>query len=116
MPRSLAYANVFFAIADPTRRAILDALLSSDQTAGELYQRTVQAVSKLGQSAFSQHLGVLRQAGLIVSRPSGTFRLYRLNPEPLAEVVDWASHYSKFWDEKLDSLDSYMEKRGLQSK
>jgi DNA-binding transcriptional ArsR family regulator len=106
MSRTQAHASVFFAIADPTRRAILDALLKSDQTVGEL----LKAFSKVSQSAFSQHLAVLRKAGLVIAQRSGTFQRYRLNPEPLAEVVDWASHYSKFWDNKLDALDSYLEK------
>jgi DNA-binding transcriptional ArsR family regulator len=106
--RALAHSSVFFAIADPTRRAILDTLREGDRTVGELFATAARAVGRMTQSAFSQHLAVLRAAGIVRSEKAGTFRRYRLNPQPLAEVVDWAAHYSRFWDQRLDRLDRYI--------
>jgi DNA-binding transcriptional ArsR family regulator len=116
MPRALAHSNVFFAIADPTRRAILDILRDGDRTVGELFAAIARAVSRMSQPAFSQHLAVLRAAGLVVSEKAGNFRIYRLDPRPLAEVVDWAAHYSRFWDDKLDRLDEYIASKSAPPK
>src|SRR6185503_2338543 len=111
MARALAHSNVFFAIADPTRRAILDILREGDRTVGELFAAVARAVTRMTQSAFSQHLAVLRRTGLIESEKVGNFRRYRLDPRPLEEVVDWAAHYSHFWDDRLDRLDAYLARK-----
>lgn len=63
----------------------------------------------MSQPAFSQHLTVLRRAGLVWARRQGSFQVYRLDPRPLAPVADWVSYYDKFWDEKLDGLDKYIK-------
>ena len=111
MSRVLAHADVFLAIADPTRRAILDLLRAGEQTAGALFQNAASAFRRMTQPAFSQHLAVLRRAGLVASEKRGNFRVYRLDPRPLNEVADWVAHYDRFWNEKLEGLDHYLSTR-----
>jgi DNA-binding transcriptional ArsR family regulator len=60
-------------------------------------------------SAVSQHLAILREAGLVHQRKQGKQRLYSLNPEPLRRVADWLDFYQPFWTEKLDNLGRYLE-------
>lgn len=91
--------DVFRAIADPTRRALLDLLRTSDRSVNEL-----AAPFRMTQPAISQHLRVLRHAGLVEPRQVGRRRLYRLNARPLREVGAWASPYEKFWQRKLTRL------------
>ncbi len=88
-----ASADVFRAVADPTRRALLDLLRKSDCSVGEL-----RGSFRMTQPAISQHLRVLRRAGLVRARQVGRKRLYRLNPKPLLEVYDWAAQYKQFSD------------------
>lgn len=84
--------DVFRAIADPTRRALLDLLRTSDRSVNELAEPF-----HMTQPAISQHLRVLRHAGLVQPRQVGRQRLYRLNAKPLKEVRNWAAHYERFW-------------------
>jgi DNA-binding transcriptional ArsR family regulator len=102
--RPAAFADVFRAVADPTRRDVLELLRESDQTALEL-----AAPFALSQPAVSQHLRVLRDAGLVRVSKSGRQRVYRLDPAPLRELYDWAEHFARFWPEKLQSLGDYLE-------
>ncbi len=95
---------VFKAVADPTRRQILDILARGEQAALALAKRF--AVS---QPAISQHLKILREANLVSARKNGRQRLYRLNAGPLRAVYDWAGHYEAFWGRKLDALERYLE-------
>ena len=83
----------FAALADPTRRAMLDLLLESERTAGEL-----AGPFRMSQPAISQHLRVLREAGLVRGRPAGRQRRYRLNLKPILEVYGWAAKYKEFAD------------------
>lgn len=95
----------FAALADPTRRAILDRLSSGEMTVTELAQpfaMTLPAVSK--------HLKVLQRAGLIERGREAQWRPCRLEAAPLKNVADWVSHYRKFWEERLDRLDEYLQK------
>lgn len=80
--------DVFRAVADPTRRALLDLLLDSDRSVRELTQ-----CFRVSQSAISQHLRVLREAKLVEPRREGRLSLYRLNPKPVEAVYDWAVRY-----------------------
>lgn len=66
---------------------------------------------ELTQSAFSQHLAVLRRAGLVEERRSGRHRIYRVKPGPLREVVDWIDIFDKFWTDKLTKLGDYLQKQ-----
>jgi DNA-binding transcriptional ArsR family regulator len=86
-------SNVFRAVSDPTRRAILDMLFESDRTAQEL-----TASFSISQPAVSQHLRELREARLVRATRSGLKRKYTLTPEPLEVVIRWARRYQRFFD------------------
>lgn len=105
MARPAADASVFTAIADPTRRAILDHLLRE----GDKPVKALLAAIGASQSALSQHLAVLRRAGLVAFRRTGRLRLYALRPEPLAEVIDWVSVFDRFWTGRLANLGRYLD-------
>lgn len=96
--------QTFRAIADPTRRAILDELRGGERAAGELGQRF-----PISQPALSQHLRVLRSVGLVVPRKEGRQRVYRLEAGPLLEVQRWLAHYERFWEQKLDALGQFLD-------
>ncbi len=104
MSRTAGSTDVFAAIADPTRRAILDRLSQGEQPVKQLAKPYSMSLP-----AISQHLKVLSEVGLVTQRKVGRERLYRLNPEPLKQVSDWVSHYEQFWQEKLDALGDYLE-------
>jgi DNA-binding transcriptional ArsR family regulator len=106
MSRAAADASVFHAIADPTRRAILDALRNGEQAVSELLRPF-----QMTQSALSQHLAVLLRARLVKQRKEGRKRLYSVNAAPLLEVSDWVAEYDKFWTQKLDNLGMYLERQ-----
>jgi DNA-binding transcriptional ArsR family regulator len=99
MPHAGAAYDVFHAIADDTRRALLDRLSRGEEAATSLSEEF-----HISQSAVSQHLKVLRHAGLVAERRDGRFRRYRLQPEPLREVADWVAHYQQFWGARLAAL------------
>jgi len=84
---------VFRAVADPTRRALLDLLLSSEHSVKELRVRF-----KTSQPAISQHLRVLRRAGLVRARREGRRRMYHLEAKPIANIYRWAAAYKVFFD------------------
>lgn len=94
----------FAVLAEPTRRDILDLLREGERPVGDL-------VAQLGasQPAVSKHLRVLREAGLVEVRPDGQRRLYRLRPEPLAEIDAWLAPYRALWSGALDQLDRHLE-------
>lgn len=94
----------FRALADPTRRALLDLLAGGERSVTELVGRF-----EVSQPAISQHLGQLREAGLVAERRSGRQRLYRLHAAPLAEVYDWVGHYRRFWDDRLAALGDHLD-------
>jgi DNA-binding transcriptional ArsR family regulator len=109
MPRRQAHATVFLAIADPTRRAMLELLGSGEKSAGELGEPT-----RLTQPAVSQHLRVLRDAGLVRQRKQGRQRIYSLEPAPLEGVADWVNYFEQFWDRGLTRLGSFLDRRTTQ--
>jgi DNA-binding transcriptional ArsR family regulator len=96
--------DVFSAISTPVRREIL-ALLGSQ----ELPVMTLAESFDMSLSAVSQHLSVLRDAGLVNVRKDGKQRLYRLEPAPLRAVSDWVNKYGPFWPEKLTALGEYLD-------
>ncbi|MBK7351529.1 MAG: winged helix-turn-helix transcriptional regulator [Gemmatimonadetes bacterium] len=98
------YPPVFDAIADPTRRAILDALRARERSAGE-----IAGLFPVSRPAISRHLRVLRGAGLVRERRVARSRLYRLDPAPLREVERWMAHYRVFWAARLQDLRQYLE-------
>lgn len=104
MSRARASADVFHAVADPTRRAILDRLRDGGVPVAELasgFDMTRPAVSK--------HLRVLRQARLVQEEREGRQRVYRLTPEPLFDVSQWLESYRSFWSANLMSLKRHLE-------
>jgi DNA-binding transcriptional ArsR family regulator len=94
----------FAVLAESTRREILDLLRGGERPVGEL-------VVELGisQPLVSKHLRVLRDAGLVEVRPDAQRRLYRLRPEPLAEIDEWLAPYRRLWSRSLDRLDAHLE-------
>jgi DNA-binding transcriptional ArsR family regulator len=98
--------RVFRAIADPTRRAMLDRLAAGECAAGDL---AACGARRMSQPALSQHLAVLRRADLVSDRRDGRRRLYRLHAEPLRQIHDWLDHYRAFWDTRLDALGQYLD-------
>lgn len=110
MPR-VAVTSPFAAIADPTRRAILDTLKDRERSVNEIRESLGRAASRLTQPAFSQHLRVLRRAGLVKARRLGRRQLYSFQPQPLTEVVDWVAAYDRFWTAKLDNLGRYLDNK-----
>jgi DNA-binding transcriptional ArsR family regulator len=97
--------DVFEAIAEPSRRRILDLLRDGERQAGEL----VGALG-LSQPGVSKHLKVLRQAGLVTVRAEAQRRLYRLHTARLAELDAWLAPYRRFWAGRLDALDDHLER------
>jgi len=104
LSRPTASTDIFNAIADPTRRALLDKLREGEQPVKQLAEPF-----NMSMPAISQHLQILCEAGLVQVKKAGRQRLYRLNPEPLKEVSDWIINYEEFWQEKLDALGKYLE-------
>ncbi len=99
-----AASSVYRAIGDSTRRRVLDLLADRERSVSEL----VDAFD-MSQPAMSQHLKVLREAGLISVRKAGRSRVYRLQAGGLLEVYDWVRHYERFWDQKLVALGRYLD-------
>jgi DNA-binding transcriptional ArsR family regulator len=104
MHRARAHQSVFHAVADPTRRAILDQLRTGGAAVVDL-----AAGFHMSRPAVSKHLGVLRRARLVQERREGRQRIYRLNPEPLREVAAWAEGYRLFWQGSLNRLKHHLE-------
>ncbi len=103
-------STTFAALADPTRRAILERLASGEATVGELaepFPISVQAVSK--------HLHVLERAGLIERGRAAQLRPSRLRAEPLKDATEWLGGYRRFWDEGFDRLERRLRKDDVSS-
>ncbi len=100
-------ADVFDAIASPVRRAILDLLRDGARPVHD-----VAASFAMTRPAVSQHLRVLRQAGLVAEDRVGRERHYRLDARPLRAVVDWAGHYERFWPHHARLLSELLEEGG----
>ncbi len=96
--------SLIAALAEPTRRHLLDALRHGERTAGDL-----ERALGVTQPAASKHLRVLRQAGLVRVRKDAQRRIYALNPAPLAELDAWLAQYRQFWSGALDALTRHLE-------
>ena len=97
-------SQTLFALADPTRRAIVQRLAQGEATVNELaepFEMSVPAISK--------HLKVLERAGLVEQGREKQFRPRTLRPEPLRELNGWLDGYRRYWDESLDRLDEYLK-------
>lgn len=104
-------ADTFRAVSDPTRRGILDALVAGEHSVSELC-----GMFEMSQPAVSQHLKVLREAGLVTPRREGKLRMYSLEAAPLQQVFDWAGHYQRFWEKKLDALGAVLDREAAKSR
>ncbi len=105
--RTAIETGVFQAIADPTRRQILTQLRGGD----EQTPTQIAAPLTMTLSAVSQHLKILREAGLVSVRRSGRERWYRLEAHPLREVSEWTRTYERFWTEKIEALSDYLDEQ-----
>lgn len=95
---------VFAALADPTRRAILERLSHGEATVKELREPF-----KISAPAITKHLKVLKRAGLISQGREAQWRPCRLEAAPLRDVADWVERYRRFWEESFDRLDGYLQ-------
>ena len=100
MPRPASLDTLMRSLADPTRRAVFERIIQSEEiSVGELAEG-----SGVTQSAVSQHLRSLKRAGLIADRAQGRHVFYRAQPKGLAPLVDWMGHYGVFWRERFVNL------------
>ena len=97
--------DIFAALADPTRRHIIELLASREQTFGELADRF-----EMSRPAVSQHLKVLRDADIVASRPDAQRRVYRLKDDALDDLEQWISSIRRFWSGALDELEKVLAK------
>jgi DNA-binding transcriptional ArsR family regulator len=108
--RSVTYQDpriqeaTFQALADPTRRAVLDLLLRGSQPAGQ-----IASAFPVSRPAISKHLRLLRRAHLVREHREGRNRIYHLNPEPLRAVDSWIEQYRVFWAASLNNLKNFVE-------
>jgi DNA-binding transcriptional ArsR family regulator len=93
-------------LAEPRRVAILELLRDGERPVGELVGRL-----GLSQPAVSKHLRVLKDAGLVEARVDAQRRLYRIRPEPLADLDEWLSSYRQLWTTHLDRLEQHLDER-----
>ncbi len=105
--------HAFDVLGDPVRRRILELLASGEHASGDV----VAVISEefgIGQPAVSMQLRVLRESGFATVRPEGNRRIYAIDAGPLAEVDAWLGGFRRFWEQRLDSLDTEI-KRGRRS-
>ena len=93
-------------LGEPSRQAILDLLRDGERPVGDLVDHL-----RLSQPAVSKHLRVLKEAGLVEARADAQRRLYRIRPEPLAELDDWLASYRQLWTKHLDRLEEHLDRR-----
>lgn len=99
--------DVFQAIADPTRRKLLELLADN-----ELPVTVISGHFPMTRTAVSKHLRILAEAGLVKDRKIGREVRYRLDPDPLLELKRWLAYYDRYWDNKLSMLQHYVENIG----
>src|SRR5258708_35201977 len=105
--------DMFMALADPTRRNILEILATS----GELAATAIYEQFHVSQQAVSKHLKVLRETNLVEMEKRAQKRLYRLNPQTLSQFEAWVQHMQQRWSERFDALDRVLEsekKKGVE--
>ena len=105
-PRLDGGPDLFGALADPTRRRVLERLAEREHTVSELV-----AGLEISQAAVSQHLKVLRETGLAEARSEGRHRFYRLRPAGLAELNQWLAELERFWRQRVTALGAYLDQQ-----
>jgi DNA-binding transcriptional ArsR family regulator len=98
-------STTFAALADPTRRAILERLADGDATVGELAEPFAMSLP-----AISKHLSVLERAGLVAKDRDGQRRNCRITATPLKSATSWLEEYRRHWEANLDNLDAYLNR------
>jgi DNA-binding transcriptional ArsR family regulator len=96
-------------LGEPNRYAIFDLLRDGERPVGELVEHL-----GLGQPAVSKHLRILKEAGVVEARIDAQRRLYRIRPEPLAELDDWLADYRQLWTTHLNRLEEHLDRRRQQ--
>jgi DNA-binding transcriptional ArsR family regulator len=104
MPRPQASSDVFSAVSDPTRRAILDRLRRGSAPVND-----IASGFRMTRPAVSRHLRVLRRAHLVREKRSGRERIYELTPDRIEHVARWAEEYRQFWHDSLTNLKRHLE-------
>ena len=97
--------RIFHALADPSRRAILESLTRGEAAVKDLTERF-----DISQPAVSQHLATLKDAGLVDGRREGRCVYYRVEPRGMRPLIDWIAHYRAFWTDRVDRLERLLEK------
>lgn len=100
------HTMAFEALADPTRRRIVEALRLGERPVGELVD-----LAGVHQSGVSRHLRILLESGFVSMRPDGQRRLYALRPEPFRELDAWLAGYRRLWEARLDRFGDALERR-----
>lgn len=103
MARTPTTTDVFNAVADPSRRELLDAIGDGEATVSELVERL-----EISQPSVSKHLAVLREVGVVTVRQDGRHRWYRVHGPALKPVHDWVRSFERTWNERLDRLDDLL--------
>ena len=103
MARAATTTDAFNAIAEPRRREILDLLVEGERSVGDLVESM-----PISQPQVSKHLNVLKEVGLVCSRPAGRQRMYRIQADALRPIHDWLKDYERLWNQRLDRLDGYL--------
>jgi len=96
--------DTFTALADPTRRRIIESLAAGETSFGDLAEQF-----QMSRPAVSQHLKVLREAGIVTARADAQRRIYRLNGDRLDDVYEWLGKVREFWTQRLDRLEQILE-------
>jgi len=107
MPRRLKDSQLdrlFGALANPTRRDVLDALLTGEKTVTEL-----AAAFEMSRPSVSEHLAALREGGLVSERSSGRHRFYSVTAEPLGDLAAWLTPYERFWRGRMTALGAVLD-------
>jgi DNA-binding transcriptional ArsR family regulator len=97
--------SVFGIIAEPSRRAILSLLVSSERSVGEIERQL-----RMPQPTVSKHLRVLREAGFVESTVDAQRRLYRLKPEPFRQFEAWLAQFRRYWSAHVDALERHLDR------
>ena len=109
MPNYAALGPVFHALADPTRRAVVERLSRGPASVTELARPFGMALP-----SFTQHLGVLERSGLVRSHKAGRVRTYALDTRPLNTAVGWLAQQRSTWEQRLDRLDRYLVEQHIE--
>jgi DNA-binding transcriptional ArsR family regulator len=99
-----AQTKIFQALADPSRRAIFESLMS-----GEAAVKDLTARFDISQPAISQHLAALKDAGLVDGRREGRSVYYRVEPRGMQPLIDWVNHYREFWMQRVGQLEKLLD-------